>query len=635
MFPRFATTAGAVLLSVSVLALLPRDSQAATRDALATVEQNRPRIVARMASEHADALQRHRVSVDAFAAALWELRAEDLLVASLADSFEGVSMIVAQANAGRPAPKDGPGSGANSWIGYTGGSNQATGTKSAVTAGWFNLASGQNSFVGAGQSNVASGTSSLVIGGFDNQAIAIDSLVGAGAGNRATGARSTVVGGGYNLAAGAWSFIGGGGRQNGGGGAGANGEDNVAGGDFSVVVGGQSNDATGKYASVLGGASNFGGADLATVGGGGGNQAAGASSAILGGKGNTASGSLSFVGGGGYNFASGFMSTIVGGGDEFGLFRNIAIGGHAFVGGGSVNYALGGSSSVLGGFNNVAGGAASVAMGRSARTQPVTCPENGGLPSAAPCPMAHDGTFVFSDGSAARFRSFANHSFNVLASGGVRFVTAATQVAGEATSDKYVDILPDGRLSFVAGATTKITLDDATPARAMGTQPGTVYQRSDGGFAWYLNGTESPAQNDPGLGGAVLATLTDAATSTTVTGTFRALAFTATSDREQKMAFATVDPLSVLAKVAELPVMTWSYKSEASRGIRHIGPVSQDFVRLFGVGYNDKSIATVDADGVALAAIQGLKQELDKKSARIEELERRLANVERALLRRD
>ena len=46
-------------------------------------------------------------------------------------------------------------------------------------------------------------------------------------------------------------------------------------------------------------------------------------------------------------------------------------------------------------------------------------------------------------------------------------------------------------------------------------------------------------------------------------------------------------------------------------------------------------IATVDADGVALAAIQGLNAKLEEqlkaKDTRIAELERRLAGIERLL----
>jgi len=40
----------------------------------------------------------------------------------------------------------------------------------------------------------------------------------------------------------------------------------------------------------------------------------------------------------------------------------------------------------------------------------------------------------------------------------------------------------------------------------------------------------------------------------------------------------------------------------------------QDFKRAFYPGNHDKSIATQEADGVALVAIQGLKQKLEAGS---------------------
>jgi hypothetical protein len=153
--------------------------------------------------------------------------------------------------------KDGPGSGANSWIGYTAGNNVASGNGSAVGAGTFNQATNGNSSVFAGQSNVAAGVSSLVIGGFDNRALGIDSIVGAGAGHRAVGARSVIVGGGYNLASGQWSFIGGGGRSGtNSAAAGTDPNDNKAEGNFSAIVGGQGNWTSGVYSAIPGGFNN-------------------------------------------------------------------------------------------------------------------------------------------------------------------------------------------------------------------------------------------------------------------------------------------------------------------------------------------------------------------------------------------
>jgi hypothetical protein len=85
--------------------------------------------------------------------------------------------------------------------------------------------------------------------------------------------------------------------------------------------------------------------------------------------------------------------------------------------------------------------------------------------------------------------------------------------------------------------------------------------------------------------------------------------WTSVSDRNQKEEIVPVDSRDVLARVAAMPVSTWRYKSEVSRA-RHMGPMAQDFHAAFALGDSDKSITTIDADGVALAAIQGLNQKL-------------------------
>jgi hypothetical protein len=86
------------------------------------------------------------------------------------------------------------------------------------------------------------------------------------------------------------------------------------------------------------------------------------------------------------------------------------------------------------------------------------------------------------------------------------------------------------------------------------------------------------------------------------------------SDGNLKENFAPVDARAVLEKVAALPITRWNYKGQS--GQEHLGPVAQDFHAAFGVGADDKHIATVDADGVALAAIQGLNQKLEEEMAR-------------------
>ncbi len=101
------------------------------------------------------------------------------------------------------------------------------------------------------------------------------------------------------------------------------------------------------------------------------------------------------------------------------------------------------------------------------------------------------------------------------------------------------------------------------------------------------------------------------------------------SDRNAKEGFVAVNAGEVLEKVAALPLSTWAYKN--SDGKRHIGPMAQDFHAAFGLGTDDKHIATVDADGVALAAIQGLNQKLEQKETEITELRRELSEIKRLI----
>ena len=65
--------------------------------------------------------------------------------------------------------------------------------------------------------------------------------------------------------------------------------------------------------------------------------------------------------------------------------------------------------------------------------------------------------------------------------------------------------------------------------------------------------------------------------------------------------------------------------------------MAQDFHATFGLGSTDTGIATVDADGVALAAIQGLNSKVEAENAalreRVANQDRRLAKLE-AMVRR-
>lgn len=59
----------------------------------------------------------------------------------------------------------------------------------------------------------------------------------------------------------------------------------------------------------------------------------------------------------------------------------------------------------------------------------------------------------------------------------------------------------------------------------------------------------------------------------------------------------------ILSKLKKLPISTWSYKDDPEKLI-HVGPMAQDFSRLFGG--DDKTIHPVDVAGVTLGAIKEL-----------------------------
>lgn len=72
--------------------------------------------------------------------------------------------------------------------------------------------------------------------------------------------------------------------------------------------------------------------------------------------------------------------------------------------------------------------------------------------------------------------------------------------------------------------------------------------------------------------------------------------------------------------------------------------MAQDFHAAFGLGSDDKGISTVDADGVALAAIQGLNSKVEVSSQKAQgsiqklqeenaELKLRLEKLERLMSR--
>ena len=86
------------------------------------------------------------------------------------------------------------------------------------------------------------------------------------------------------------------------------------------------------------------------------------------------------------------------------------------------------------------------------------------------------------------------------------------------------------------------------------------------------------------------------------------------SDEKLKYDKRSLAPEAVLERLMTLPIASWTYNHEPP-GVRHIGPMAQDFHGAFGLGVSPTGISTLDASGVALAAIQALADQNDQLRA--------------------
>ena len=100
---------------------------------------------------------------------------------------------------------------------------------------------------------------------------------------------------------------------------------------------------------------------------------------------------------------------------------------------------------------------------------------------------------------------------------------------------------------------------------------------------------------------------------------------TENSDRDAKQNIVPLVSQDILAKIVNLEVLEWSYIDAPNQ--RHIGPMAQDFHAAFGLGRDNKHIATLDTSGVALLGIKALAEEdqrIAEESDRIAEENRRM-----------
>ena len=353
-----------------------------------------------------------------------------------------------------------------------------------------------------------------------------------------------------------------------------------------------------SFATVSGGRANRAIEFASVVAGGESNDTTGFYSVVAGGKLNKAQNHNAAVGGGAQNIASGNAAAVSGG------LANRAVGDRSSVVGGEENEARARSSVVLGGFLNCAGGEFSAASGQRAivRSSDTTCGSSSGDANG------DEGTFVWADSQASNFVSTGPNQFLVRADGGVGIngtpATASLEmnVFGATPFDGFVEmsLIPKPSLNGNTGERVEFGVGKGG-AGANDADLRIAHRNDSGAFFEHLS-----IDGD----GSVIVRSNPANTAQGVQLAIGAGAWSTLSDRNLKTDIQSILPLDVLERLVAMPIQQWRYIGQPGE-VQHIGPMAQDFAAAFGVGENDTTISTVDADGVALAAIQGLNQKLE------------------------
>ena len=100
------------------------------------------------------------------------------------------------------------------------------------------------------------------------------------------------------------------------------------------------------------------------------------------------------------------------------------------------------------------------------------------------------------------------------------------------------------------------------------------------------------------------------------------------SDVNRKENIVPISNQDILEKLVQLPITEWQYKGTSER---HIGPMAQDFHAAFALGRDETSIATVDKDGVSMAAIQAIYDRLLKVESENKALKEKVEKLEQKL----
>ena len=362
---------------------------------------------------------------------------------------------------------------------------------------------------------------------------------------------------------------------------------------------GPGNASTGASASVLG-ESNYVNGDWASIMGGRHNMAHGLYSVVCGGGGetaydsNSAVGNYAFIGSGHRNVVSGECG-VIGGGQ-----RNIASQEHALVGGGYFNQATDQGAAILGGSTNRANGVYSCIGGGMVNHA------NGSKSVVA----------GGEDNTANNAHSAVGGGYNNFAGGALSTIPGGMSNIAQGNSSLAAGVLAYAYHPSSIVLAANIWSEPGNDYISSGGQEQMVL-RADSGIYITNTGGSAPFDHTKLIN--------------TSTGAYLSAAgvWTNSSDENLKENFTDIDSQGLLEKISKLEITEWNYKFDG-KDVRHIGPTSQDFYALFGLGVDHKSISTVDPAGIALAAIKELyhtTQDLKQKTARIEKLESELADL--------
>ena len=439
--------------------------------------------------------------------------------------------------------------------------------------------------VSGGLTNIALEAGATVAGGAFNNALGIDSVVSGGESNLAESRYTTIAGGKNNEATAQFATIGGGGASSGTSGPWICNGGPSEGSDCGRCVIGFApcsvnssctppfcvrNDTVcpGYCGPLIGG--NRVTDDYGTIGGGSVNRAGDDDA-------TPTDSPHATVAGGTANIA-GAQNATVGGGNG-----NIASGTTSAIGGGGNNDATASYSTVGGGNSNTASGQHStIGGGDQNAASSVASTVGGGSGNLAA------GVFSTVPGGSG---NVAGGHYSFAAGRNVRIRDPAIVGGGDTDGDEGT-----------------FTWADSTGGIFASTGPNQFLIRAAGGTRIYSDSTATVGVQVAAGGNS----------------------WSAISDRNVKENFKPLDGMEVLRRLSSVPITEWNLISQDC-GIRHVGPMAQDFHAAFGLGEDERYISSSDADGVALAAIQGLFGIVQEKDCRIEELEARLARIEALL----